>query len=143
MHALLFDWPYAGLTSPRPFRPGGRRLYRSPARRSDTIKAMVVILFRSRLTSQAGQDYQDLDAELEHLVLAQPGYLSHKGYQAADGERLTLVWFRDQESLRAWKMQPRHLEAQRRGRERWYEFYEMDVAEVIRSSHFKRSGETG
>lgn len=104
---------------------------------------MVVILFRSRLTSQAGQDYQDLDAELEHLVLAQPGYLGHKGYQAADGERLTLVWFRDQESLRAWKMLPRHLEAQRRGRERWYEHYEMDVAEVVRSSHFRRSGETG
>ena len=40
-------------------------------------------------------------------------------------------------------MQPRHLEAQRRGREQWYEFYEMDVAEVVRSSHFKRSEETG
>ena len=71
---------------------------------------MVVILFRSRLTPQAGQDYQELDAELERLVRDQPGYVTHKAYGAADGERLTLVWFQDQETLRAWKMLPRHLE---------------------------------
>ena len=104
---------------------------------------MVVILFRSRFTPQAGQDYQELDAEMERLVRDQPGYVSHKSYGAADGERLTLVWFRDQETLRSWKMQPRHLEAQRRGRERWYEFYEIEVAEVVRTSSFKRAGTAG
>jgi heme-degrading monooxygenase HmoA len=104
---------------------------------------MVVILFRSRLTPQAGQDYQELDAELERLVRNQPGYVKHKSYGAADGERLTLVWFQDQETLRAWKMQPRHLEAQRRGRERWYEFYEMEVAEVVRTSSFTRAEPAG
>jgi len=103
---------------------------------------MVVILFRSRLTSLAGQDYQDLDAELEQLVHRQDGYVGHRSYRAEDGERLTVVWFRDQESLRKWKNVPRHLEAQRRGRERWYEFYEMEVAEVIRTSSFKRAGTT-
>jgi heme-degrading monooxygenase HmoA len=101
---------------------------------------MVVILFRSRLTAEAGQDYQELDAELERLVHDQPGYVTHKSYAAGDGERLTLVWFKDQESLRNWKMQPRHLEAQRRGRERWYQYYEMEVAEIVRTSSFKRPG---
>ena len=101
---------------------------------------MVLISFRSRLTAEAGADYQALDAELDQRVRAQPGYVAHKSYLAADGERLTLVWFKDQESLRSWKTYPRHLEAQRMGRERWYEFYEMEVAEVIRTSSFKRSG---
>ena len=114
-------------------------LYRFSARRGTSIAAMVLISFRSRLSSEAGADYQALDAELEKMVHAQPGYVSHKSYLAADGERLTLVWFKDQESLRGWKMQPRHLEAQRRGRERWYEFYEMEVAEVVRTSSFKRA----
>jgi len=104
---------------------------------------MIVILFRSRLTPQAGEDYLALDAELEHLVKENPGYLSHKGYQAPDGERLTLVWFRDAESLRAWKTHPRHAEAQRRGRERWYQHYQLDVAEVTRSSTFERPGSAG
>jgi len=103
---------------------------------------MVVILFRSRLTSLAGRDYQELDAELEQLVHRQDGYVGHRSYRAEDGERLTVVWFRDQESLRKWKNVPRHLEAQRRGRERWYELYEMEVAEVIRTSSFRRPGTT-
>ena len=102
---------------------------------------MVLISFRSRLTPQAGADYDAMAAELEARVRDQPGYVAHKAYLADDGERLTLVWFRDQESLRNWKMLPRHAEAQHRGRERWYEFYEMDVAEVIRTSRFRR-GET-
>ena len=107
------------------------------------MPSMVVILFRSRLTSAAGQDYQELDAELERLVRDQPGYVTHKGYTAGDGERLTIVWFKDQESLRSWKMRPRHLEAQRLGRERWYQFYEMEVAEVVRTSSFKRAESAG
>ena len=102
---------------------------------------MIVILFRSRLTSAAGTDYQALDAELEGLVKDNPGYVSHKGYQAPDGERLTLVWFKDEESLRAWKAHPRHAEAHRRGRERWYEHYTLDVAQVVRSTRFQKSGE--
>lgn len=103
---------------------------------------MIVILFRSRLTPAAGADYQSLDAELEGLVKENPGYVSHKAYQAADGERLTLVWFKDQESLRVWKTLPRHAEAQQRGRERWYEHYTLDVAEVVRSTRFQRPGGT-
>ena len=103
----------------------------------------MVILFRSRLTAEAGQDYTELAAEMDRLVHDQPGYVTHKAYLAEDGERLTLVWFRDQESLRSWKMQPRHLEAQRRGRERWYQFYEMEVAEVVRTSSFKRPESAG
>jgi len=104
------------------------------------IGVMIVILFRSRLTSAAGADYQALDAELEGLVKDNPGYVSHKGYQAPDGERLTLVWFKDEESLKAWKTLPRHAEAQRRGRELWYEHYTLDVAQVLRTSRFQKPG---
>jgi heme-degrading monooxygenase HmoA len=103
---------------------------------------MVLISFRSRLTPEAGEDYQAMDAELEARVREQPGYVAHRSYKAADGERLTLVWFRDQESLRSWKTLPRHAEAQRRGRERWYEFYEMEVAEIVRTSSFRRGQPT-
>lgn len=99
---------------------------------------MVVILFRSRLTAAAGADYDALDAELGAMVESQDGFIDAKSFAAEDGERLTVVWWRDQESLARWKALPRHAEAQRTGRERWYEYYKMDVAEVVRSSHFDR-----
>ena len=52
---------------------------------------MLVILFRSKLTDQAGADYAAMDAELESLVKENTGFIRAKRYAAQDGERLTVV----------------------------------------------------
>jgi heme-degrading monooxygenase HmoA len=100
---------------------------------------MLVVLFRSRLTAQAGADYTSLDADLSEMVKSQDGFIDVKSFTAADDERLTVVWWRDHESLAKWKTLPRHAEAQRTGRQRWYEYYKMEVAEVVRISNFERA----
>src|SRR3954452_14812866 len=102
------------------------------------ITAMIVILFRSRLTAAAGADYAAMDAELAQLVRDQPGFVDVKSFTAADGERLTLVWWKDRETLQQWRNLPRHREAQQTGRAKWYEYYKMEVAEVFRTSDFER-----
>jgi len=99
---------------------------------------MIVILFRSRLTPAAGADYAAMDAELAELVPKQPGFVDVKSFTAADGERLTLVWWKDKETLLQWRNLPRHREAQQTGRAKWYEYYKMEVAEVFRTSNFER-----
>ena len=99
---------------------------------------MIVILFRSRLTAAAGADYAAMDAELDKLVRDQPGFIDVKSFTAADGERLTLVWWKDRETLLQWRNLPRPREAQQTGRARWYEYYKMEVAEVFRASDFER-----
>jgi heme-degrading monooxygenase HmoA len=101
-------------------------------------EAMQVILFRSKLTDEAGADYQAMNAELELLVKENPGFVGHKSYLAEDGERLTVVWWRDEESLRVWRNLPRHREAQATGRKLWYRYYRMDVAAITRSYEFVR-----
>jgi ribosomal protein S18 acetylase RimI-like enzyme/heme-degrading monooxygenase HmoA len=99
---------------------------------------MLLILFRSKLPDQAGADYAALDAELESLVKENPGFIRAKSYAAQDGERLTVVWWRDEESLHQWRNLARHGEAQRTGQQRWYRHYEMEVATVMRSISFER-----
>src|SRR5262245_15945776 len=99
---------------------------------------MVLIAFRSRLTEAAGADYAAAEQGLEALARQAPGFVDVRSYVAEDGERLTLVWWRDAESLKAWRQLPRHVEAQQAGRARWYEFYRVEVAEVIRESAFAR-----
>ena len=101
-------------------------------------KPSLVILFRSKLTSQAGEDYQAMNAEMETLVRQNPGFVDVKSYTATDGERLTVVWWRDEESLAEWRNQMRHREAQNTGRQKWYEYYDMDVATIARSRSFVR-----
>ena len=99
---------------------------------------MILILFRSRLTEAAGADYAAMDAELDKLVSDQPGFIDVKSFTASDGERLTLVWWKDRETLLQWRNLPRHREAQQTGRAKWYEYYKMEVAEVFRTSDFER-----
>lgn len=101
-------------------------------------KPSQIILFRSKLTDQAGEDYQAMNAELEMLVRQNPGFVDAKSYKAADGERLTVVWWRDEASLAEWRNLMRHREAQNIGRQKWYEYYEIDVATITRSRSFAR-----
>lgn len=100
---------------------------------------MLIIIFRSKLTAQAGEDYQAMNAEMESLVRQNPGFIDVKSYKSEDGERLTVVWWRDEESLREWRNLMRHREAQKTGRAKWYEYYEMEVASVVRTSSFARA----
>jgi heme-degrading monooxygenase HmoA len=98
----------------------------------------LIIVFRSKLTEQAGEDYQAMDAEMETLVRQNPGFIDVKSYTSADGERLTLVWWRDEESLMEWRNLMRHREAQNIGRQKWYQYYDMEVATVTRTASFVR-----
>ena len=101
---------------------------------------MLIILFRSKLTAEAGADYHAMNAEMESLVRQNPGFIDVKSYQSEDGERLTVVWWRDEESLRQWREQVRHRVAQETGRAKWYEYYKMEVTSVIRENSFERAG---
>jgi len=100
---------------------------------------MIVILFRSKLTAAAGADYAEMDARMFEKATAAEGFVAVKGFRADDGERLTVVWWKDAESLSRWRNDPEHRIAQETGRERWYQYYAMEVAEVIRESHFARA----
>lgn len=100
---------------------------------------MIVVLFRSKLVPTASTDgYDEMAMEMDDLARTMAGFVDVKSFKAEDGERLTVVWWQDEETLRAWREQARHRVAQRTGRERWYEYYKMDVAEVIRTNNFDR-----
>lgn len=103
---------------------------------------MIVILFRFELTAAAGEDYAAMQARMEELAVAAPGFVAQKSFLAEDGERLTLIWWKDLETLRLWREDPRHRVAQEAGRRLWYEYYDGEVAEVLRRSHFFRGEES-
>ncbi len=97
-----------------------------------------IILFRSKLTEQAGEDYQAMNVELQELVKQNPGFVDVKSYTAQDGERLTVVWWRDEASVAEWRNLARHREAQGAGRQKWYQYYKIEVAAITRSKSFER-----
>jgi heme-degrading monooxygenase HmoA len=99
---------------------------------------MIVVLFRSRLSAEAGDDYSEMAAEMLETAKPMPGFVDFKSFKAEDGERISIVWWRDEETMTAWRTHARHLVAQKSGREKWYESYKIEVAEVLRANAFER-----
>jgi len=83
-----------------------------------------------------------MNTEMQSLVRQNPGFIDVKSYKSDDGERLTVVWWRDEESLRQWRDDVRHRLAQDTGRQKWYEYYKMEVAKVERQTCFERRAAT-
>jgi heme-degrading monooxygenase HmoA len=93
----------------------------------------MVTVFRSRLRPEADPAYGILAAEMEAAARAVPGFVDFKSFTADDGERASLVVFDSPESHRAWRDDPRHLEAQRRGRAEFYLEYSIQVGASVRA----------
>jgi heme-degrading monooxygenase HmoA len=101
------------------------------------MACMMVVLFRSKLVDTP-DGYDAMAAEMEDLARTMPGFVDVKAFKSEDGERLTVVWWEDEETLKAWRENVRHRVAQRRGREQWYQYYKLEVAEVVRQNSFEK-----
>jgi heme-degrading monooxygenase HmoA len=101
--------------------------------------AMIVTVFRSRLMPGFKEEYIALVERMTELAKATPGYVSHKGFWAEDGERCTIVEFEHEDGQRAWRTNAEHMAAQRLGRSKYYETYDVQVCNVMQESHFDRN----
>ena len=99
---------------------------------------MVIVLFRSRLTDAAGEDYATMATAMEVRARAMPGFVGFKTFRAEDGERLSVIHWESEDTLRAWADDERHRTAQHLGREKWYSSFQIEVAQVVRTYGFER-----
>lgn len=97
---------------------------------------MILVVFRSRLAAEAGSDYEATAARMAELAAEMPGYVAHKQFSAEDGERVTIVEFENEETMRAWRLHPEHVNAQRKGRSTFYSEFRLTVCQVIREQRF-------
>jgi heme-degrading monooxygenase HmoA len=98
---------------------------------------MIVTVFRSRLRPGVRDEYVVLVDQMEKLARTMPGYISHKGFSADDGERVTIVEFEHEAGQRAWRTNPEHLAAQRLARQKYYTEYHIQVCTLDRETKFK------
>ncbi|HHL22558.1 MAG TPA: antibiotic biosynthesis monooxygenase [Aliiroseovarius sp.] len=90
------------------------------------------VIFTARLRDPA-PGYAAMAAEMAALAASQPGYLGAESTRGDNGLGITVSYWKDEESIRAWKEQADHLGAQKLGRERWYSHYVLRVARVGRA----------
>ena len=99
---------------------------------------MVVVVFRSRLSAEAGDDYSEMAAEMLATAKEMAGFVEFNSFKADDGERVSLVYWQDHETMAAWRNHPRHRIAQNSGRSKWYAEFRVEVADIVRETKFAR-----
>ena len=85
------------------------------------------VIFTSIRTS-GDNGYAAMAEEMVRLAAEQPGYLGIESARESLG--ITVSYWRDLESIRAWKAVARHRTAQRLGREVWYQGFRLRIARV-------------
>jgi heme-degrading monooxygenase HmoA len=96
------------------------------------------VIFSSQRTSTDDAAYSAMAEAMAALARKQPGYLGIESARGADGVGITVSYWADAGAVAAWKAVAEHVVAQRLGRERWYEAYELRVCKVERAYGFRR-----
>ena len=97
---------------------------------------MIVTVFRSRVNPEAQEEYGRWAARMGELAREMPGYISHKGFVAEDGERVTIVEFESEATQRVWSLHREHVEAKNKGRASFYSEYRVQICTVQRDTSF-------
>jgi len=87
------------------------------------------VIFTS-LRTPGEHGYGAMSARMETLAKEQPGYLGIESVR--EGLGITVSYWSDLDSIRRWKANLDHLEAQRLGREQWYTSFKVRIARVDR-----------
>ncbi|HSD89203.1 MAG TPA: nuclear transport factor 2 family protein [Kofleriaceae bacterium] len=101
-----------------------------------------VIVFRSRLKPGVSGEYEPHANEVYSRAEKMRGFVSAKDFSSDDGERLALIEWDTAENLSVWRDDPMHVDAQTRGREKYYSEYRISVCNELHGSTFDGSSWT-
>ncbi|TAH10867.1 MAG: antibiotic biosynthesis monooxygenase [Curvibacter sp.] len=87
------------------------------------------VIFTS-LRTAVDEGYGDMADKMVALASQQPGFLGVES--ARDGLGITVSYWKDLESIRAWKAHAEHLVAQQLGHAKWYAAFKTRIARVER-----------
>ena len=87
------------------------------------------VIFTS-IRSDGDQGYAKMAEKMLELAARQPGFLGVEAAREALG--ITVSYWRDLESIRNWKANSEHLQAQQLGLEKWYLHFKARISRVER-----------
>ncbi|HUW88411.1 MAG TPA: antibiotic biosynthesis monooxygenase [Candidatus Paceibacterota bacterium] len=101
---------------------------------------MYAVIFTSIRTLEEQDLYSEWSEKMEALVKDIDGYVRHIGFRDAESRKgVTISYFESAEAIARWKQLNEHLEAQRLGREHFYEEYQVQVSKIEREYSWNRA----
>jgi len=99
------------------------------------------VIFTSQRTP-GDNGYHDMAVQMEQLAARQPGFLGVDSVRDASGSGITISYWESLEAIQHWKHEESHLVAQQKGKQDWYEHYEVKICKVERAYSSKGSAHT-
>ncbi|WP_340154653.1 antibiotic biosynthesis monooxygenase [uncultured Winogradskyella sp.] len=97
------------------------------------FKPYYAVIFTSTQT-EINTGYAEMANKMETLAKQQKGYI---GMDSAKNEvGITISYWESLEAIKNWKANSQHLLAQQKGREQWYNWYNVRICKVEREYEF-------
>jgi len=103
-----------------------------------TQQPYYAVIFSSERTSAEPDEYVAMAERMIVLARQQPGFLGVESARGSDGAGITVSYWRDRESIKAWKDVAEHKAAQQFGREEWYRNFKVRICRVEDEYSFDR-----
>ena len=98
----------------------------------------IAVIFLSVRTDDDHDGYAAAATAMDRLAATQPGYRGMESVRGEDRLGITVSYWADDTSAKAWRDNPDHKVIRDLGRSRWYERYDLVVAEVTRDYDWQR-----
>lgn len=105
---------------------------------STPLPPYYAVVFTSIRTPMDGDAYAATADRMVELAQTMPGFLGVDSVRGENGLGITVSYWQSEEAIRHWQQHAEHLIAQRLGRERWYECFELRVCRVERAYAYRR-----
>ena len=83
------------------------------------------VIFTNQRANDDSGVYDDMADRMFQLAAKQPGYLGVGSARVSNGFGITVSYWQDLASIEGWRTNSEHFEAQRLGREKWYQSYSL------------------
>ena len=96
------------------------------------------VIFVSKRAAADAEGYAKAAAQMGESAKKADGYCGIHSVRGANGIGITISYWNSDDAAKAWKADAAHSAIREEGRNSWYEWYELMVAEVTRSYSWKK-----
>lgn len=103
---------------------------------ADTPKPPYFAVIFTSVMNENAKEYEAISNKMLELVQQQPGFLGIES--ARDGLGITVSYWEDEKSILKWTANLEHQEAQRLGKDKFYQSYSLRISKVERAYSFDK-----
>lgn len=100
---------------------------------------MIAVIFSSlkkTLNTVEQEKYTNFNNNLENIAQQIPGYIKQESVRDEQGVGISISYWENRESAIQFKKHPLHLEAQKMGKDVFYQWYKVEIVELLHDYSF-------